>query len=165
MMGTLEQRIAQLEADLQAEKTSNEELACELARQESEQIEECKARQRSIAHFQGLLAEQDAERRAGAELLSTLQELGEWRADVSILRRATEVLRANAISLRALRDGSIQTNRFIKKLLAERHQLREQLLEADGTIAHLQILVSTPMSIEQRSAEGFVPEALTPAGL
>ena len=62
-------------------------------------------------------------------------------------------VRANAISLAAHRNGIDQTNRFIKKLQDERNQLRAQLLEAESEIARLQILVSTPMSLEQHAAE------------
>lgn len=150
--------IRRLEEELETQRLANQELVRALHDQEAEQMKSDRARIKSLELFQVLLKEQEAERRAAAELLACLQELGEWRAEMSVLRRAAEVLRANALALSAHRQGTDQTNRFIKRLQAERDQLRGQLVEAESEVAHLQILVSVPMSIEQRAAESaFTP--------
>jgi chromosome segregation ATPase len=148
-----ESTIKRLEEELETQRLANQELVCALQNQEADQLKIDQGRHRSLEFFQGLVKEQAAERRAAADLVTCLQEIGEWRAEMSVLRRAAEVLRANAISLAAHRNGVDQTNRFIKKLQDERNQLRAQLLEAESEIARLQILVSTPMSLEQREAE------------
>lgn len=148
-----QQVIQRLEEELETQRLANQELVLALRNQEADQLKSDQARHRSLEVFESILKEQEAERRAAADLLACLQELGEWRAEMSILRRAAEVLRANAISLIAHRQGTDQTNRFIKKLIAERDQLRQQLLETESEVARLQILVSTPMSLEQRAAE------------
>lgn len=145
--------IARLEEELETQRLANKELVSALADVEAEKCAAAKARQKSMAALTAVLAEQDSERKASAALLEALRELGEWRADMSLLRNAGDVLRANAIALKTLRSGSDQANHYIKKLTAERDHLRNQLLEAEAEIARLQILVSTPMSIEQRAAE------------
>lgn len=148
-----ESTIKRLEEELETQRLANQELVRAMQYQEAEQLKIDQGRHRSLEFFQGLVKEQDVERRAAADLVTCLQEIGEWRAEMSVLRRAAEVLRGNAISLAAHRNGIDQTNRFIKKLQDERNQLRAQLLEAESEIARLQILVSTPMSLEQRAAE------------
>lgn len=153
MQPSPQQTLQRLEEDLETQRIANSELARALRNQEAEQLKCDQARHQSLEVFQNILKEQDEDRRAGAELLTCLQEIGEWRAEKSILRRATEVLRIYAAALLAHRQGTDQTNRFIKKLLTERDQLRRQLLEAESEVARLQILVSTPMTLEQRTAE------------
>lgn len=148
-----ERTIKSLEEEIETQRLANQELVRALQNQKAEQLKIVQGRHHCLELFQVLLKDQEVERRAAADLVTCLQEIGEWRADMSVLRRAAEVLRANAISLSVHRHGLDQTNRFIKKLQDERNQLLAQLLEAESEIARLQILVSTPMSLEQRAAE------------
>lgn len=154
-----ERTIARLEEELETQILANKELVRTLADVEAEKCAAAKARLKTLGILRTVVRENAETRQARGELLAVLRDLGEWRADKSLLRNAADVIRANAIALKSHREGSDQANRIIDQLIAARDQLHTQLLESEGEIARLQILVSTPMTMEQREADnGLLPQ-------